>query len=412
MKKIFTCVILSAAMIFSSACTSSEPLPDKSGDTDGSDTKTPPVSETSETGALFYEPYTETDAQAYTRTDNDTSPIFSAEPVPSEFDSVEEYCAAAQKYLLPDCYILKNPPENAVIENIILRKGSFVSAHYRVPLAEKYKAGNYDEYGTESLTKIVCQRFLLGDGETSFKINVLDKVDIVGYQKLEANGREYYYIPELHPIDGESALIGYQVEFLEDGEYFYIHIPPFGSIDNMTDYLEVVKAAPTVVPSSSKTALSGEEADLSKAAAMAELYRSLEDAGRNEEKIRQVTGEELKSVDFTDCSVAALDGYGIKIYERLSEEKVKEFTDCIAQAEISSEEYGEIPGFTGGSTSDFQITLNTGEQIYIGTVQTEDADIIIINDVHGFRCDKESLGRLREWHSEIYRRFEEKSRSQ
>ena len=160
--------------------------------------------------------------------------------------------------------------------------------------------------------------------------------------------------------------------------------------------------------SSSEITLSEEEADMSRAEVMADFYQALEDAETDEEKIKQVNGEELKSVDFTDCSVAALDSYGVKIYERLSEEGVKEFTDCIAGAKISAEEYGELPDRNGGSTSSFQITLSTGEQIYIGMTHTEDADIIIINDIHGFRCDKEGLDRLRELYREIYMRFIER----
>lgn len=153
--------------------------------------------------------------------------------------------------------------------------------------------------------------------------------------------------------------------------------------------------------------LSEEEAAQSRGKKETELYHSLENNDETGE-IKQVSGENLKLVDFTDCSIAALDKYGVKIYERLSDEKTKEFIDCIAEAEISSEEYGELPKFVGGSQT-FQIVLNTSEIIYIDTLQFEDIRLIIINGEHGYPCDDESLDQIRECYQDIYKRFVEKA---
>ena len=159
-----------------------------------------------------------------------------------------------------------------------------------------------------------------------------------------------------------------------------------------------------------ETTLSEEEAAQSRGEKEKALYRTLENNDETGE-IKQVSGEELKLMDFTDCSIAALDSWGVKIYERLSEEKVKEFIDCITEAEISSEEYGELPKFSGGRPG-FKIVLNTGEIICISTLEYEDIHLIIINGEHGYPCDDESLDQIRECYQDIYKRFVEKALQQ
>lgn len=154
--------------------------------------------------------------------------------------------------------------------------------------------------------------------------------------------------------------------------------------------------------------LSEEEAAQSRGEKEKALYRTLENNDETGE-IKQVSGENLKLIDFTDCSIAALDKYGVKIYERLSDEKTKEFIDCITEAEISSEEYGELPKFLGGTLWKFQIVLNSSEIIYIGTLQFEDIHLIVINGEHGYPCDEESLDKIRKCYQDIYKRFVEKA---
>lgn len=163
-----------------------------------------------------------------------------------------------------------------------------------------------------------------------------------------------------------------------------------------------------------ETAFSNGDTNLSISEGMAEFYQALEDAERNEEKIKQVTSEELIAVDFTDCSIAALDNYGVKIYERLSEAAAKEFIYCITHAKVNSTEYKELPDRNGGSLYKFQITLNTKEQIYIDTTNSDEDGLylLVINGEHGYLCDKESSDRIRDFYSEIIKRFEEKAMNQ
>ncbi|MBD5113980.1 MAG: hypothetical protein HDT46_02060 [Ruminococcaceae bacterium] len=188
-------------------------------------------------------------------------------------------------------------------------------------------------------------------------------------------------------------------------------VPCSCSVSENTVLSEATSEQQTISPFQiilAETAPSEEEAAQSRGKKESELYHSLENNDATGE-IKQVSGENLKLIDFTDCSIAALDNYGVKIYERLSDEKTKEFIDCITDAEISPEEYGELPKFVGGTLREFQIVLNTSEIIYIGTWEFEDTHLIIINGEHGYTCDKESLYQIRECYQEIYKRFVEKA---
>ena len=131
-----------------------------------------------------------------------------------------------------------------------------------------------------------------------------------------------------------------------------------------------------------------------------DYWAALEDNEYDKERMKHVNSEELKALDFSDCSVAALSAYHEKILEYLSEENRAGFIECIVHAEISSEEY-EVPGINGGWT-DYQITLNTGEQIYIGVID----DKLIINDECAYLCDRESLDIIEEYHRDAYLRFD------
>lgn len=231
MKKIFIGAFLSAILVFSSACASSGQDQSNFSNTNSLSAETT-LSAKSE----------ETDSANESESNTTEAPMFSISYEPASFASVEEYYASNQIDPIPDCYILKNKPENAALTGVTFNESSYVAVHYNVPLDEKYENEDLDQYSIERLTEIICQRFLLGDGETSFKINVLDKIDQNGYEKLEINGKEYYYIPEINSFGDESVLLGYEVEFLENGDYIFIHIPPFDSLENMAEYLEVVKA--------------------------------------------------------------------------------------------------------------------------------------------------------------------------
>ncbi len=150
-----------------------------------------------------------------------------------------------------------------------------------------------------------------------------------------------------------------------------------------------------------------------------ELYQALENVETDDEKIISMTPEELKAADFADCTAAVIDKYQQKIYERLTEEKTKEFAEWLTQTDISAEESNvEYPDRNGGPPPcQIQITLNTGDVIFIGVFSIRereegyiaggDNDYIIINGEHSYQCDKETANKIRDYRSEAYTRFED-----
>ena len=158
----------------------------------------------------------------------------------------------------------------------------------------------------------------------------------------------------------------------------------------------------------SETTLNEEALSQIKAEKESQYLRSLDDLELDTEKIKETDGKALSSTDFTDCFVAVLSPYGEKILEYLSTEDTKSFIECITKAEISTEEY-EVPQKTGGEHLRYQITLKTGEQIFIGT---SNDDLLVINMEHGYLCDKESSDRIRNFYNESIKRFEEKAMNQ
>lgn len=139
-----------------------------------------------------------------------------------------------------------------------------------------------------------------------------------------------------------------------------------------------------------------------------EYFRSLEDSEIDKEKIKQLNSEELKNVDFTDCSIGVFSPYGEKILEYLSAEDVKSFIDCIAKAEIGTEEFEPKKSVGGGGSLMYQITLKTGEQIYIGAQyygKSHDP-MLIINREHGYWCDKASVDKITQYQSIAYNNFD------
>lgn len=149
----------------------------------------------------------------------------------------------------------------------------------------------------------------------------------------------------------------------------------------------------------------------------AELYQALENAETDDEKIIQMTPEELKAIDFTDCDIAAIDG--LKIYEWLSEEKTKEFAEMIANADINTEESDiEYPSRNGEIPHElFQITLSSGDVLFIGETPILEREegynangdnyYFVINGNHLYQCDEETTNKIRDYWDEAHARFED-----
>lgn len=145
-----------------------------------------------------------------------------------------------------------------------------------------------------------------------------------------------------------------------------------------------------------------------------EMFHKLEDIQTEGETLKEVKGEELKNVDFTDCSIAVLDHEVVKIYERLSEEKTKEFVNLLVQAEIGSEEnYKDWPKRNGGSSPrQFQITLKDGDRLYVGILYSDDnRSFIAINDDLAYECDDKTAKSIDAFSYDALRRFEDTVRA-
>lgn len=141
-------------------------------------------------------------------------------------------------------------------------------------------------------------------------------------------------------------------------------------------------------------------------------YDPLDDPSSDYEKLKQVNGDELKSVDFTDCSIDVVghECFIDKIYECLSEERIKKFTDCIKNAEISGDERESYPTYEGGLSTSFHLTLNTGEMIFISFVKDDDTRLILING-KAYPCDIDYT-EISEWYTEIRDKFYEEALNQ
>lgn len=145
-----------------------------------------------------------------------------------------------------------------------------------------------------------------------------------------------------------------------------------------------------------------------------EMFHELEDVQTEGETLREVNGEELKDVDFSDCSIAVLDSWAVKIYERLSEEEIKEFVGLLTNVQIGAEEnYKEWPPMAGvNAPRQFQITLKDGDRLYVGILYSDDhRSCIAINDDLAYECDKETAESIRDYSYDALRRFEDTVRA-
>lgn len=132
----------------------------------------------------------------------------------------------------------------------------------------------------------------------------------------------------------------------------------------------------------------------------AERFQNLEDVKIDWKTLEQVNGDELKSKNFAECSIGVLDYSCIKVYGYLSEKEESTLIECIAEAEISAEEYGILPlTSTGGNPGVFKIDLSTDEKIYVGTSYYGEECFIVING-RNYPCDKESVSVLRELYND------------
>ncbi|MCM1298700.1 MAG: hypothetical protein NC203_07150 [Firmicutes bacterium] len=146
------------------------------------------------------------------------------------------------------------------------------------------------------------------------------------------------------------------------------------------------------------------------------LYQALENAETDDERAVQITPEELKAADLTDCTVSVIDG--IKIFESLTEEETKEFAEMIANADINGDESDmEYPKRAGVTPSkQFQITFSSGDFLFIGETpileREDDYDpngnnyYFVINGEHLYQCDKETTIKMSDYWDKAYWEFE------
>lgn len=141
-----------------------------------------------------------------------------------------------------------------------------------------------------------------------------------------------------------------------------------------------------------------EEPDIS---VLTEIYPTLQDADVDYIRMKNVDAKELRELDYSDCTIAVLDRWGVKIVGYLTSDAVSEFIDCLSDAEIEHGGCEKLPKKTGAAIT-YQITLNTGEQVYIDTAETEngenDGNYILINGKSAYGCDKESAARIESYY--------------
>lgn len=244
MKKIICSVLIFSILIFFSACAGTEQLSvEMPSPAQTESNTTVQVDESSEIASAQIDETAEaTSVPVNEDVESDELPgVYFA---PFQASSIEEYYNSSnERSSLPDCYVFKNKPEGAEISRVTYREGVYVTVGYSIPLDKKYKEEDIDEYQKERMTSFICQRYLFEDGNYAFKVNVSDNIDRMNDPKIEVNGNEYYYYEE-HSLYDPDTVIGYSVNCLVDGQFFYLHLPPLDTFENMTEYLEVVKAEP------------------------------------------------------------------------------------------------------------------------------------------------------------------------
>lgn len=99
----------------------------------------------------------------------------------------------------------------------------------------------------------------------------------------------------------------------------------------------------------------------------------------------EVSGSTIKALDFTDCTVGVTDNWGIRIVGYMSDEVTEKFVECIKNADISAEENKNGETMDGGCKI-YEITLNTGEKLYIEPLGED----LSINNVQ-YPCDEKTL---------------------
>lgn len=102
----------------------------------------------------------------------------------------------------------------------------------------------------------------------------------------------------------------------------------------------------------------------------------------------EVNGSTLKDLDFTDCTVGVTESWGIKIIGYMPDEVKEKFVECIKNADISAEENNDYEILDGGCKI-YEITLNTGEKLYIEPCGED----LSINGVR-YPCDEKTLNEL------------------
>lgn len=128
---------------------------------------------------------------------------------------------------------------------------------------------------------------------------------------------------------------------------------------------------------------------------LTEIYPTLKDADVDYIRMKNVDAKGLRELDYSDCTIAVLDRWGVKVVGYLTSDAVTEFIGCLTNAEIDLDDCGKLPKKEGAAFT-YQITLKTGEQIYIDTAEADEdetetgSDFILINGKSAYGCDRES----------------------
>lgn len=187
---------------------------------------------------------------SYPQTDNseNKSEYDSSEPLecfaPDVFESFkdfEEHEKNAKTNAVSFYYVPASIPSGFELTQIAKRDNIYVMVTYSISAAampsnnaQEYTGLN--SYDSERLQTLICERSLSPDGQRSLEAFIAND-----YEPIEYEGRTYYRWDEHAENNPEKRVIGYELAFLNDDSFIFLHLPAIDTFENMMRYADVAK---------------------------------------------------------------------------------------------------------------------------------------------------------------------------
>ena len=192
------------------------------------------------------EPFTDT-TDLDTKTPDDTTVSVNnettgTEPIQSpdtfaSFEAFEKQEREAGDKGVSHYYIPTLLPDGYELSEITKRDGVYVMVEYTLKDGGYIPGEDLTEYDAERLNTLICRYSLYSDGEKALEMNFKDK----GYEPTEYGGRVYYRWDEPGESGYGEDVIGYEIAFLEDGDFIFMHLPAIDTFENMMRFTGVTK---------------------------------------------------------------------------------------------------------------------------------------------------------------------------